>query len=121
MTITRKKASYWIRYNMGLAIFEDYSQSTEGTNYAPFIVEMSHNQCFDRVLYFLKENNYQEIDAHYEYNEIYAKDGDFEITFTISKEDQHSLVNASVYGPKGKTRKKLKEILKNLISYFTKG
>ena len=104
--------------NMGLAIFENYSQTKEGTNYAPFIVHTLVPKCFDLVNQWMKENNYTDIQPNKDYWEIFGKKDEFEITITISNEEQGSLVNISVFGKTGKTRKKLKEIIKSLIEFI---
>ena len=104
---------------MGLAIFEDYSQSTEGTNYAPFLVSISQYQCYEKLLKWVKENSFIDIEPNSDYGEIFAKQGEFEITFIVTSEEDKALVNVSVYGPRGKTRKKLKEILNALVKYYS--
>lgn len=103
---------------MGLAIFEKYSQTKEGTNYAPFIVSAPLIKCLDLTLKWVKENNYQEIEANKDYWEIFCTKDEFEITITLSQEDQGCLFNISVFGKTGKTRKKLREIISQLISYL---
>ena len=103
---------------MGLAIFENYSETKEGTNHAPFIVSMSQMQCFDYIKKWISQNNFSDIKPNKDYFEFFFKDQEFEITITINNEQENSLVNASVYGPTGKTRKKLREILDSLVKYF---
>jgi CO dehydrogenase/acetyl-CoA synthase epsilon subunit len=49
---------------------------------------------------------------------IVKLDGEFEITIAVTAESNKSLVNMSVYGKRGKTRKKLKEHLSALINYI---
>ena len=103
---------------MGLAIFENYSITKEGTNHAPFIVSMSQMQCFDHIKKWISSQNFIEVKPNSDYFEFFFVDAEFEITITISNEQDNSLVNVFVYGPTGKTRKKLKETLNNLINYF---
>ena len=90
----------------------------EGTDYAPFIIGAPILKCFDLILKWVKEKDYQEIEENKDYWEIFGKIEDFEVTFTISQEEQGSLVNISVYGKTGKTRKKLKEIISQLVTYM---
>ncbi len=97
-----------------------YSQSKEGTNVSPFIVEISQPRCFSLVKEWLEASNFEEIEPNPDYFEIFAKQNGFEFTFTISEEDHKALVNVSVYGKFGKTNKILRNTLKNMISYFSK-
>ena len=103
---------------MGLALFEKYSQTKEGTDYAPFIVNAPLLRCFEVISKWVKENDYKDIEENKDYWEIYGVKDEFEITITVSQEEKGSLVNISVYGKTGKTRKKLKEIISQLISYI---
>ena len=103
---------------MGLAIFENYSVTKEGTNHAPFIVSMSQMQCFDHIKRWISTQSFTNVKPSSDYFEFFFADGEFEITITINNEQDNSLVNVFVYGPTGKTRKKLKEILNKLIEYF---
>ena len=103
---------------MGLAIFEKYSQTKEGTDYAPFIVGAPIAMCFDLISKWVKENKYEEVEENKDYWEIFGKKDEFEVTIIINQEEHGSLVNISVYGKTGKTRKKLKEIISSLISYI---
>ena len=103
---------------MGLAIFERYSQSKEGTNYAPLLISASQMRTFDIISQWVKKNNYQESQINKDYFEIFFKDQEFEITIIITTEGDDSLVNATVLGPMGKTRKKLKGLLQDLILCF---
>ena len=104
---------------MGLAIFETYSQSTEGTRYAPFIVTISQYQCFDKMKKWVNENGFQELQIRQEFHEIFAIKDKFEYTFTVTSVDENSLVNVSVYGKRGKTRNLLIETLDALVKYFS--
>lgn len=103
---------------MGLAIFENYSHTKEGTNYAPFIVHTSQVSCFDLVVKWVKENAFEAVEVNRDYFEVFGKKDNFEVTIEVTSEEQGALVNISVFGQKGKTRKKLKEIISMLISYF---
>ena len=58
---------------MGLAIFEKYSQTKEGTDYAPFIVGAPIAMCFDLVSKWVKENKYEEVEENKDYWEIFGK------------------------------------------------
>lgn len=102
---------------MSLAIFENYSQTIEGKKYAPFIVDVSQVRCFDRILKWLKNQNTQDLLTN-DYYEVFYKQDDFEITITVSDYEGKGLVNASVYGPRGKTRKKLLSLLNDLMKLF---
>ena len=102
---------------MSLAIFENYSQTIEGKKYAPFIVDVSQVRCFDRILKWLKNQNTQDLLTN-DYYEVFYKQDDFEITVTVSYFEGKGLVNASVFGPRGKTRKKLLLLLSDLMKLF---
>ena len=104
---------------MALAIFEDYSQTIEGTNHAPFIVDISSIQCYDKLLKWVKENHFEDIQPMKDYLEIFAKKEGFEYTFRVDDEKGNALVNASVYGKRGRTRKKLIQLLAELVKYFS--
>lgn len=103
---------------MGLAIFENYSQTTEGTNYAPFIVHTPVSKCFEILTKWVKENGYEQVEENKDYWEIFGVKDEFEITIRVDKEEQGSLVNISVFGKTGKTRKRLKEIISQIIDYI---
>ena len=104
---------------MGLAIFETYSQSTEGTRYAPFIVTISQYQCFDKLKAWVKENGFEQLQIRQDFHEIFAVKDEFEYTFTVTCVDENSLVNVSVFGQRGKTRKLLIQTLDALVKYFS--
>lgn len=103
---------------MGLAIFEDYSQSKEGTNYAPFIVNISQVLCYDKILKWVKDNNFNKIIPYKDFFEIFYEDDGFEITISIENHKDNALVNVSVFGKRGKTRKKLISVLNELVKVF---
>lgn len=103
---------------MGLAIFEKYSQTKEGTGCSPFLIGASTIRCFDLISQWVKESGFVDIEENKDFWEIYGVKDGFEITITISQEDQNSLINISVFGKMGKTRKKLKEIISQLINYL---
>ena len=104
---------------MGLAIFETYSQSTEGTRYSPFIVTISPYQCFDKLKTWVKENGFENLQIRQDFSEIFAVKEEFEYTFTVTAVEEKALVNVSVFGQRGKTRKRLIETLDALIKYFS--
>ena len=104
---------------MGLGLFETYSQSTEGTRYAPFIVTISQYQCFDKLKKWVNENGFTELQIRQDFSEIFAKKDEFEYTFIVTDVEEKALVNVSVYGQCGKTRKRLIETLDALIKYFS--
>ena len=102
---------------MSLAIFETYSQTEEGKKHAPFIVDISQVRCFDKILSWLKKENAQDLLAN-DYFEVFYKQDGFEITITVSDYEGQGLVNISVFGKRGKTRKKLLSLLKDLMDLF---
>lgn len=104
---------------MGLAIFETYSQSTEGTRYSPFIVTISQYQCFDKLKSWVRENGFENLQIRQDFSEIFAEKEGFEYTFIVTAVEEKALVNVSVYGKRGKTRKLLIETLDKLIKYFS--
>ena len=104
---------------MGLGLFETYSQSTEGTRYAPFIVTISQHLCFDKLKTWVKENGFTELQIRQDFSEIFAIKENFEYTFIVTSAEEKALVNVSVYGQRGKTRKRLIETLDALIKYFS--
>lgn len=103
---------------MGLAIFENYSQSKEGTDHSPFIVHTTQVNCLDVISKWVKESGFTNIEINRDYFEIYGEKDGFEMTIIITSEEQGALVNMSVLGKTGKTRKKLKEYLSQLIAFI---
>ena len=103
---------------MGLAIFENYSQSTEGTNYAPLLVSASQMRTFDVVCQWVKKVECERLEINKDFFEIFYKQDKYEITISVTSEGDDSLVNASVLGPRGKTRKKLISLLQEIMHYF---
>lgn len=104
---------------MGLALFETYSQSKEGTRYAPFIVTISQYQCFEKLKSWINRHNFSNLDVRNDFFEIFAVKDEFEYTFTVTSVNENALVNVSVFGKRGKTRRKLIETLDELIKYFS--
>ncbi len=103
---------------MALAIFETYSQSEEGTDHAPLLVSASQMRTFDIVCQSIKKLDVQDLEINKDFFEIFYKEGVFEITISVASEGDNALINASVLGPRGKTRKKLKGLLQDLINCF---
>ena len=103
---------------MGLTIFEKYTQSTEGTKYAPLLVSASQMRTFDIVCQWVKKIECEELDINKDFFEIFYKQDKYEITISITSEGDDSLVNASVLGPRGKSRKKLIDLLQEIMRCF---
>ena len=103
---------------MGLAIFENYSETIEGTNHAPFIVDIPRAQCFETIKKWVQSKNFEQVDINNIYFEIFYIQEEFEFTILIGNDGENALVNASVFGKTGKTRKKLNQLLKELIDLF---
>ena len=103
---------------MGLAIFENYSQTKEGTNYSPLIVHTSQVHCFDLMCKWINNNSFSNVEINKDFFEIYAEADGFEITISVGEEEHNALLNVSVYGKTGKTRKKLKEYLSKITDYL---
>ena len=103
---------------MGLAIFENYSQSTEGTKYAPLLVSATQMRTFDIVCQWVKGIKTDELEINKDFFEIFYREGEYEITVSITSEGDDSLINASVLGPRGKTRKKLINLLQEIMHSF---
>jgi hypothetical protein len=98
--------------------FETFSQSKEGTDYAPFLVSAPQGVTFEKIRKWSETKNFKEVKPNKDFFEFFIVDGEFEITIAVTVESNKSLVNMSVYGKRGKTRKKLKEHLSALITYI---
>lgn len=103
---------------MGLAIFENYLQSKEGTKYAPLLVSASQMRTFDIVCQWVKNIKTEQLEINKDFFEIFYKQDKYEITISVTSEGDDSLINASVLGPRGKTRKRLVDLLQEIMRCF---
>ena len=103
---------------MGLAIFDKYSQSKEGTKYAPLLVSASQMRTFDIVCQWAKKLDCEQLEINKDFFEIFYKQDKYEITISVTSEGDDSLISASVLGPMGKSRKKLTDLLQEIMHCF---
>lgn len=102
---------------MFFGLFENYSSTIEPSSKRRkglpcIVVKKTTNRVFELVKKFLEKENYYDVNANQEYNDIYGEKGGYEISIQISPNGSETLVSISVFGEKkrGKTRKYLKKL-----------
>lgn len=79
---------------------ETNAPSAKRGKYPPIKANITTYDAFNTVKQYLTENGYEGITANEEFNDIFAKDGIYEISISIATNMGASLIQISVYSEK---------------------